>query len=265
MPTLRLAHRVALITGGNSGIGQAAACLFAQEGAQVVIAARNADKGAATVQRICDDGGEAVFVPCDVRQPADCQRAADEALRRFGQIDILFNNAGIVPHGTVLDTSPDLWNDTFATNVGSIFHMSRAVLPDMIARGRGVIVNNASDWGVVAGQRVAAYCASKGAVIQLTRAMALDHGRQGIRVNAVCPGDTLVERWRANWRGEGTEDFERYVQETGERFALGRVGQADEIAHAVLFLASDDSSYMTGQTLVVDGGNTAGGTSVRFS
>lgn len=260
----RLAHQVAIITGGNAGIGFAAAGLFAQEGAQVVIAARNAEKGAAAVKRICEEGGEAHFIPCDVRRPDDCQRVADETLRRFGQIDVLFNNAGIVPNGTVLDTSPELWNDTLATNVNGVFYMSRAVLPPMIARGRGVIVNNASDWGVVGGQGVAAYCASKGAVIQLTRAMALDHGRQGIRVNAICPGDTYVERWRTNWRSEGVDDSERYLKEMGERFALGRVGQAAEIARAVLFLACDDSSYMTGQILVVDGGNTAGGTSTRY-
>jgi NAD(P)-dependent dehydrogenase (short-subunit alcohol dehydrogenase family) len=264
MPTPRLAHKVAIITGGNSGIGQAAACLFAREGAQVVIAARNADKGAATVESICKDGGTAHFVSCDVRVYDACQRVADETIARFGQIDILFNNAGIVPHGTVLDTPLDLWHDTFATNVTSVFFMCRAVLPHMIARRQGVIVNNASDWGVVGGRDVAAYCASKGAVIQLTRAMALDHGRQGIRVNAVCPGDTYVERWRINWRGEGQADFERYLKDTGEAFALGRVGQAEEIARAVLFLASDDSSYMTGQTLVVDGGNTAGGASTRY-
>jgi NAD(P)-dependent dehydrogenase (short-subunit alcohol dehydrogenase family) len=264
MPTPRLAQQVAIITGGNSGIGAATACLFAREGAQVVIAARSADKGEAVVRRICDDGGVAYFIPCDVRQPDDCQRVAGETMHRCGQIDILFNNAGIVPHGTVLDTSLDLWQDTFATNVNSVFFMSRAVLPHMIARGRGVIVNNASDWGIVGGQGVAAYCASKGAVIQLTRAIALDHGRQGIRVNAVCPGDTYVERWRTNWRGDGAGDFEDYLQKTGSRFALGRVGESDEIARAVLFLASDDSSYMTGQTLVVDGGNTAGGASTRF-
>jgi NAD(P)-dependent dehydrogenase (short-subunit alcohol dehydrogenase family) len=260
----RLAQQVAIITGGSTGIGQATACLFAQEAAKVVIAARSVDKGEAAVKDICQNGGDACFIPCDVRLPDDCQRVADESLRRFGQIDILFNNAGIVPHGTVLDTPPDLWHDTFATNVHSIFYMSRAVLPVMIARGRGVIVNNASDWGMVAGQGVAAYAACKGAVIQLTRAMALDHGRQGIRVNAICPGDTYVERWRTNWRGDGGDDFDRYLKDTGERFALGRVGQADEIARAVLFLACDDSSYMTGQTLVVDGGNTAGGTSVRY-
>jgi NAD(P)-dependent dehydrogenase (short-subunit alcohol dehydrogenase family) len=264
MSTPRLVRKVAIITGGNSGIGQAAACLFAREGAPVVIAARNADKGQATVENICKDGGTAHFVPCDVRRYDDCQRVANETLARFGQIDILFNNAGIVPHGTVLDTPLDLWHDTFATNVSSVFYMSRAVLPHMIARGQGVIVNNASDWGMVGGQGVAAYCASKGAVIQLTRAMALDHGRQGIRVNAVCPGDTYVERWRVNWRGEGKADFEGYVRDLGATFALGRVGQADEIARAVLFLACDDSSYMTGQTLVVDGGNTAGGASTRY-
>ncbi len=264
--TKRLEGRVALISGGNSGIGRATALRFAAEGARIVIAARNPEKAHEVLREIADMGGEARFFPCDVRSPDECQQAANFALDAFGSIHILFNNAGVVPYGTVLTTSTETWVDAFAINVHGMFYLSRAVLPTMIDQGRGVIINNASDWAVVGAQNAAAYAATKGAVVQLTRSMALDHARQGIRVNAVCPGDTLVERWRTNMRGSGKSDadFEAYLEGLGENIPMGRVGQVDEIASAVLFLASDDSSYMTGQLLIVDGGNTAGGSSTAY-
>ncbi len=258
----RLEDRTAIITGGSAGIGRATALLFAQEGARVVIAARSAEHGQEVVERIQAAGGTARFVACDVRRPDDCARAVQAAVDAFGQLDILFNNAGIVPVGTALETTPTVWDDVLATNVSGTFYMSRAALPPMIARGRGVIINCGSDWSVVGGQAAAAYCATKGAVALLTKAMALDHGRQGIRINAICPGDTYVERWNAKLKPGQT--LEAYLDDLGQGFALGRVASADEIARAVLFLASDDSSYMTGALLVVDGGNTAGGTAVTF-
>lgn len=258
----RLAGQTALITGGNSGIGQATAYLFAAEGAVVMIAARNESAGQKTVRQIQAAGGAAQFIRCDVRIPENCQSAVDETLRQFGRVDILFNNAGIVPGGTILETTPDTWQDVWATNVSGTFYMSRAVLPSMIEQRRGVIVNNASDWAIVGGQAAAAYCATKGAVALLTKAMALDHARQGIRVNAICPGDTYVDRWQRQPKPGQTHEALR--QELGANFPLGRVGSVEEIARAALFLASDDASYMTGQLLVVDGGNTAGGTSVKY-
>jgi len=258
----KLDNKIALITGGNSGIGQATALLFAQESAKVIIAARNAEKAKITIAQIQQADGTADFVACDVRQPDDCSRAVEFAIRKFGRIDILFNNAGIVPSGTILETSLETWADTWETNVSGTFYVTRATLPAMIQQRSGVIVNNASDWAMVGGQNAAAYCASKGAIVALTKALALDHGRQGIRVNAVCPGDTYVERWDARLSsGQGRENW---LREIGENFPLGRVGRAEEVARAVLFLASDDSSYMTGQTLVIDGGNTAGGTSAKY-
>jgi NAD(P)-dependent dehydrogenase (short-subunit alcohol dehydrogenase family) len=192
----------------------------------------------------------------------ECENAVQYTLARYGQIDILFNNAGIVPYGTVTTTSDEVWLDCFATNVHGTFYMSRATLPHMIERRSGVIVNNASDWGIVGGQDATAYSASKGAVVLMTKSMALDYARSGVRVNAVCPGDTLVDRWRT--RRDDSQDFEAYLSALGDDFPLGRVGETDEIARAVLFLSSDESSYITGQTLTVDGGHTAGGTSVRY-
>lgn len=254
---MKLAQQIALITGGTSGIGEATARLFAQMGATVVITGRTASKGQAIAAEI---GG--LFIESDIRQARECQRIVDETIRHYGAIDILFNNAGIVPYGTILETSAQVWEDVWATNVSGTFYTTQACLPGMIARGKGVIVNNASDWGIVGGQGALAYCTTKGAIVQMTKSLALDHARQGIRVNAVCPGDTYVERWR---RTRSDEEMERYLKEDGALFPLGRVGQAEEIAQAVLFLASSDSSYMTGQMLVIDGGNTAGGASTVYA
>ena len=194
-----------------------------------------------------------------MRQPDSCQQAAEFALETFGRIDILFNNAGIVPFGSVPETSLETWHDVVATNISSVFYMCRAVLPHMIAHRSGIIVNNASDVAVVGSQQMAAYSASKGAVALMTKSMALDHARQGIRINAVCPGETYVPRWDSR-----ADDMDAYLNGIAEGLPLGRVASPEEIARAVLFLASDDSSFMTGQLLVVDGGNTAGGVSEQY-
>jgi NAD(P)-dependent dehydrogenase (short-subunit alcohol dehydrogenase family) len=256
---MRLQNKTALITGGTSGIGAAAVQRFAAEGARVAFTGRRREAGAALAQAITQTGGSAVYLYADHRSPADCERVVAEVLAAFGRLDILFNNAGVVPAGTAEQTSEDEWADTFALNVTAVWRMSRLVLPAMRAQGGGVIINNASDWGLVAGREAVAYCASKGAVVQLTRAMALDHAREGLRINAVCPGDTFVERWRAEGyaRNALAQPDDALLAELGAALPIGRVGRAAEIASAVLFLASDDSAFMTGATLVVDGGNTA--------
>ena len=255
----RLQGRVALITGGTSGIGQATALLFAQEEARVAITGRRAALGQAVVDRIEAAGGQAIFIEADHTRAEDCQRAVETVLAIWGRIDILCNNAGVVPAGTAESTSEEVWSYTLALNVTAVWRMSKLVLPLMRAQGGGVIVNTASDWGVVAGENAVAYCTSKGAVVLMTRAMALDHARENIRINAVCPGDTFVQRWIDNgyFEGAGGVALEAALQESGQALPIGRVGQPEEIARAILFLASDDSSFVTGSAMLVDGGNTA--------
>jgi len=249
---MRLKNKVALITGGTSGIGRATVELFVEEGARVAFTGRRVELGTELSHRT-----GAYFMTADHRLFEDCQRTVYETLAKFGRIDILFNNAGIVVHGSAETTSEEDWRDTLDLNVTAVWRMSRLVLPIMRAQGGGVIINNASDWGLVGARDAVAYAASKGAVIQMTRCMALDHAKENIRVNALCPGDTFVERWiqQGYFRGSGVVD-ETTARES-DTIPLGRVAEVGEIARAVLFLASDDSSFVTGATLVVDGGNTA--------
>ena len=252
---MRLAKKVALITGGTSGIGEAAALLFAAEGAKVAITGRHEERGRNVVGAIKEKGGRAIFVQTDVRLAADCRRAVEETLRGFGPIDILFNNAGVFFAHDTLDCSEEEWDVQIDVNLKGTFLMSKYTLPGMIAQKQGVIINNSSGWGLVGGDKAVAYCASKGGVVLLTKAMAVDHGRQGIRVNCICPGDveTPMLPQDASFRGLKWED---YIAGCANR-PMGRVGTAEEIAKAALFLACDDSSFMTGATLVVDGGGTA--------
>jgi NAD(P)-dependent dehydrogenase (short-subunit alcohol dehydrogenase family) len=252
---MRLANRVALITGGTSGIGEATALLFAREGARVAVTGRNESRGAAVVARIEQSGGAALFIRADVSLAADCRRAVDETVRGFERIDILFNNAGVFYPQTALECSEREWDEQIDVNLKGTFLMSKFALAGMIARGSGVIVNNASGWGIVGGDHAVAYCASKGGVVLMTKAMAIDHGGQGIRVNCVCPGDVETPMLPADAKMRGLK-WEDYIAGCAVR-PLGRVGTVEEIAKAVLFLASDDSSFMTGAALVVDGGGTA--------
>jgi len=252
---MRLADRVALITGGTSGIGRATAALFALEGARVGLTGRNEARGREVVGQIETAGGKALFIRSDVRLAADCRRTVEETIRTFGRLDILFNNAGVfVPH-TVPDCTEEEWDETIDTSLKGTFLMSKFALPAMIARGRGVIINNSSGWGLVGGDAAAAYCAAKGGVVLLTKAMAIDHGRQGIRVNCICPGDVETPMLPEDARRRGMT-WEAYLAGAANR-PLGRIGQPEEIARAALFLASDDASFMTGAALAVDGGGTA--------
>jgi len=252
---MRLANQCALITGGTSGIGEATALLFSREGAQVAVTGRDEGRGQRVVETIEKGGGRAIFVRADVRKAADCQHAVAETVKAFGRVHILFNNAGIFyPHDT-LACSEEEWDEQIDINLKGVFLMSKAALPGMIALGRGVIINNSSGWGIVGGDKAVAYCASKGGVVLMTKAMAIDHGRQGIRVNCICPGDVETPMLPVDAKMRGLK-WEDYLASCANR-PLGRIGTVDEIAKAVLFLATDDSSFMTGAALIVDGGGTA--------
>jgi NAD(P)-dependent dehydrogenase (short-subunit alcohol dehydrogenase family) len=255
----KITDRVAIITGATSGIGKATAILFAREGAKVVITGRRRDRGEGVVSEIRAMGGACRFIQADHTDPGACSRVVKRTLAEFGRIDILFNNAGIVTKGTAETVTEEDWHNTLAINLTAVWRMSRLVIPIMRAQGGGVIVNNGSDWAVVGAQDALPYAASKGAVAQMTRSMALDHAHENIRVNAVCPGDTFVERWLEKGYFEESDPVtrEQALAESAAYIPLKRFADPMEIAKAALFLASDDSSFVTGHLLLVDGGNTA--------
>jgi NAD(P)-dependent dehydrogenase (short-subunit alcohol dehydrogenase family) len=246
----------ALITGGASGIGRATALLFAREGAVVAITDLNEQAGGAVVREIVSRGGRAIFEPADVTRAADCQRVVERTVCELGGVHVLFNNAGIILRASVVELSEEDWDRVMAVNVKSMFLMAREVIPIMATAGGGSIINMASGWGLAGGPRAAVYCASKGAVVLLTKAMAVDHGSQKIRVNCICPGDTDTAMLHKEARQLG-ESTDRFLAEAARR-PLGRVGRPEEIAQAALYLASDAASFVTGTALVVDGGGLAG-------
>jgi len=253
---MRLEDRTALITGGTSGIGEATSLLFAEEGASVAVVGRNTERGKSVAKRISDTGGTAVFVQADVRKSDDCRTAVERTIETFGRLDILFNNAGTYSVNDVVGCTEEEWDDQVDTSLKGTFLMSKYALPHMIERGSGSIVNCASGWGLVGGPKAAAYCAAKGGMVVMTKAMAIDHGPQGIRVNAICPGDTDTPMEREDARNQGLS-WEAYVDRmTGTR-PIARMATPEEIALGVLFLASDESSYVTGAALPVDGGGVA--------
>ena len=256
----KLTGKVAIITGATSGIGRATAYLFADEGADLVITGRRAELGERVSDEIRQRGVRCVFVQADHSQADDCSRVVERTLAEFGRADILFNNAGIVTSGTAETTTDDVWNETMAINVTAVWRMSKLVIPIMKKQGGGVIVNNGSDWSVVAGRDAFPYVVSKGAVGMMTKAMALDFARDNIRVNAVCPGDTFVDRWleKGYFEYSDSVSLEQAIKDASDYIPMGRFGKPEEIARAVLFVASDDSSFVTGHLLLVDGGNTAG-------
>lgn len=252
----RLSGQVALVTGGASGIGRAIALLFAREGAAVCVVDMAEDGGRATAREIEQTGGRALFVLADVSRAADCESAALRTHAELGGLHILCNAAGIIRRASVVETSEAEWDQVMAVNVKSIFLLCKYAIPLMVAAGGGAVVNVASGWGLVGGRKAASYCASKGAVVQLTKAMALDHGDRNVRVNCICPGDTDTAMLHNEAEQLG-QPSERFLAEAAER-PLRRIGRPEDIAQAALYLASDAASFVTGAALVVDGGGLAG-------
>jgi len=252
----QLQNKHALITGAASGIGRATAFLFAVEGASISVVDLDIDGGRNVVDEINKKGGKAIFVHCDVSKASDCKHAVQETVEKFGGIEILFNNAGVIRRATVLDTTEAEWDLVMDVNLKSIYLFSKFAIPHIAKAGGGSIVNMSSGWGLRGGRKAVSYCAAKGAVINMTRAMALDHAGDNIRVNCLCPGDvdTAMLRNEARQLGQSEVDF---MLDAAYR-PLGRIGSPEEIAQAVLYLVSDVSSYITGTALVIDGGGLAG-------
>jgi NAD(P)-dependent dehydrogenase (short-subunit alcohol dehydrogenase family) len=253
---MRLDNRAALITGGTSGIGEATCLLFGKEGASVAVVGRNTERGKSVAKRIADAGGTAIFIQADVRKTDDCRTAVDRTVETFGRLDILFNNAGSYYVNDVVGCTEEEWDDQIDTSLKGAFLMSKYALPHMIERGSGSIINCASGWGLVGGPKAAAYCAAKGGMVVMTKAMAIDHGPQGIRVNAICPGDTDTPMEREDARNQGLT-WDEYLEQTVNHRPIARMATPEEIAFGVLYLASDESSYVTGVALPVDGGGVA--------
>jgi len=253
---MRLENRAALVTGGTSGIGEATCLLFGREGASVAVVGRNTERGKSVAKRISDAGGNAIFIQADVRKSDDCRTAVDRTLETFGRLDVLFNNAGSYYQNDVVGCTEQEWDDQVDTSLKGTFLMSKYALPHMIERGTGSIINCASGWGLVGGPRSAAYCAAKGGMVVMTKAMAIDHGPQGIRVNAICPGDTDTPMEREDARAQGLT-WDQYLEQTVAHRPIARMATPEEIAFGVLYLASDESSYVTGAALPVDGGGVA--------
>ena len=242
---------VVLVTGASSGIGAATAIAFAEAGWDVMAAGR--DEG--RLEEVADVSEKIVTWSGELADSEDCDELMAETIDEFGQLDCLVNNAGVIVRADVGDTSDEEWRYTMAINLDVPFYLSRAALPYLL-RAEGSIVNIASDWGLNGGERAAAYCASKGGIVLLTKAMAKDHARDGLRVNAVCPGDVDTPMLAAEADDQGVE-LDAYLAEAAEGSPNGRVATPEEVAALALFLASDAATHITGTAIPIDGGATA--------
>jgi NAD(P)-dependent dehydrogenase (short-subunit alcohol dehydrogenase family) len=242
---------VVLVTGASSGIGASIAIAFAEDGWDVMAAGR--DEG--RLEEVADVSDQIVTWAGDLAESEDCDELIADTIEEFGQIDCLVNNAGIIVRGTVDEMSDEDWRQTMTVNLDVPFFLSRSALPYLL-KAEGSIVNISSDWGLNGGERAAAYCASKGGLVLLTKAMAKDHARDGLRVNAVCPGDVDTPMLAAEAEATGM-DIDDYLEEACDAVPSGRIAEPEEIASLTLFLASDAASHINGTAIPIDGGGSA--------
>jgi NAD(P)-dependent dehydrogenase (short-subunit alcohol dehydrogenase family) len=253
---MSLSGKTVIITGATSGIGAACVREFLECGARIVLVGRDKGRADRLLSEVRASNSDGLVMLGDVSQPAFCDSVIRSALDRFERVDVLVNSAGIIPRGNALELTDEQWLETLSVNVSGTFWMCRAAIRAMRETGGGSIVNVASDWGLVAGKGHVAYCASKGAVVNMTRALALDHIADGIRVNVICPGEVDTPMLRGGLARRGY-DAAKGLEELGRSLPIGRVSNAREQARCIRFLASDDASYVVGAVFSVDGGSTA--------
>jgi NAD(P)-dependent dehydrogenase (short-subunit alcohol dehydrogenase family) len=251
---MRLSGKVAIVTGAGSGIGKASAELFAEEGAKVLAVDWNRENGESTAAAIRRKGRKAFYCDADVSKREDTERMVGTALEKYGRLDVLFNNAAVQIMAKLVDTTEESWDRIQSVNLKGVFLGCKYAIPAMIRTGGGSIINMASVLGFVGDPDLAAYCAAKGGVISLTKVTALTYGAQGVRVNCICPGDVNTPMVAAYF--DNAPHPEQLRQEVYSKYALRRIASPAEVAQVAVFLASDASSFITGSTVVVDGGLT---------
>jgi NAD(P)-dependent dehydrogenase (short-subunit alcohol dehydrogenase family) len=263
--TGRLAGKVAVITGAGSGLGRASALRFAEEGALVACVDLSEDAVAVTADQIVGAGGQAVALGADVSVAADAERMTAATIRAFGRVDVVFANAGIPGAGNAMELEEEVWNRVIDVDLKGVWLSSKYALRDMVARGSGTIINTASTGGVVGIAGIFPYAAAKGGVVAMTKQLVADFGLRGVRANAICPGvvptplvtDTYEARARAGGSRDVEADARAALDEAAKKYPAGRLGRVEDVAALALFLASDESSWITGQAIAVDGGYTA--------
>lgn len=253
---LSLEGKTAVVSGGASGIGRGTAIRLAEFGAKVSVLDINEPEGELTVNEIRKRGGIAIFIHCDVRSPDDCKKAIELTFNTFGSVDILFNNAGIAIRKNAVDLEPDEWDLALDVSLKGQYLLSKFAIPFMKAAGGGSIINTGSGWSLKGGHDAVSYCAMKGATLNMTRAMCIDHGRDNIRVNTVCPGDIDTPMLKSECEQLGYSYDEKYKAECARR-PIARLGTTDDVANAVLFLAGKMSEWISGAHIVIDGGGIA--------